>query len=88
MLFLQVPPTSLTHKRPTKNPAGQTLYRTLSLDIYGGGNIYLDRDMEKPGRSGHFPEGRGCKWWFFIMSAGTKLKCATNNSSPISKKNK
>ena len=51
--------------------AGQTLYRTLSLGIYVRGNIYLNSDMEKPGRSGHFPEGTGCKSRFFIMSAGT-----------------
>ena len=30
----------------------------------------------KPGSSDHFPKGNGCKSWFFIMSAGTKLKCA------------
>ena len=59
MLALQVPPTLLTCKGPTKSPAGQTQYRTLSLNIYGGGNMYFDRDMGKPGRSGHFPEGRG-----------------------------
>ena len=34
-----------------------TQIRTLSLDIFGGGQIYLDSDMEKPGRSVHFPEG-------------------------------
>ena len=73
-------------KGQQKAPAGKTLYRTLSLDIYDRGKIYLDSDMEKPGRSGHFHEGTGCKSWFFRMSAGTKLKCAFNNSSPNSKK--
>ena len=41
--------------------AGQTLYRTLSLDIYGRGNIYLTSDMEKPVRFVDFPKGTGCK---------------------------
>ena len=68
-----------------KAPAGQTPYKTHSLDIYGRGNIYFDSDMEKSGRSGHFSEGTGCKYWCFIMSTGTKLKCAFNKSSPNSK---
>ena len=37
-------------------PAGQTLHRILSLHIYGGGKIYLNRDMKKTGRSDYFPE--------------------------------
>ena len=44
------------------------------MDIYGRGNIYLNSDIEKPGRSGDFPEGTGCMLWFFIMYAGTKFK--------------
>ena len=44
--------------------------------IYGGRNIYLDRDMEKPGSSDPFPKGKGCTPWFFRMSGGTKLNCA------------
>ena len=36
--------------------------------MYGGGNIYLDKDMEKTGSSDHFPKGTGCKSWFFRMS--------------------
>ena len=48
----------------------------------------MDRDMEKPGRSDYFPEETGCKSWFFVISARTKLKCAINNSSQDSKKNK
>ena len=36
MLVLQVPPTSLLNKMAKKATAGQTLYRTLSLHIYGG----------------------------------------------------
>ena len=68
--------------------AGQNLYRTLSLHIYGGGNLYLDRDMEKLGRSDHFPEGTGCTSWFFIMIAFTKLKGAFRLSSPDRKKKK
>ena len=47
MLVLQIPPSSLPHKRPTKSLLGQTLYWTLSLYIYGRGNIYLESDMEK-----------------------------------------
>ena len=62
--------------------AGQTLYRTLSLHKYGGGNIYLDRDMNKPRSSDPFPKGTGCTPWFFRMSAGTKLNYAFHNSSP------
>jgi hypothetical protein len=56
------------------------------LHIYGGGNLYFDRDMEKPGSSAHFPERTGCTQWFLRMSAGTKLNCAFNNSSLNSKK--
>ena len=37
--------------------ARQTLYRTLSLHIHGQGKIYSDSDIEKQGRSDHFPEG-------------------------------
>ena len=44
--------------------------------------IIIWTDMEKPGRSDQFPEGTGCMPWFFIMSAGTKLKCAFKLSSP------
>ena len=44
-----------------------------TLSIYSGGNINLDTDITKVGRSFHFPEGTGCKSWFFVMSAGTKL---------------
>ena len=55
MFILQVPPSSLIHKRAT---AEKTLYRTLSLHIYGGGNIHLVRDMEKPGCSDHFYKGQ------------------------------
>ena len=46
------------------------------------------RKKKKTGKSGHFPKGRGCKSWFFIMSAGTKLKCVFNYCSPNDKKNK
>ena len=67
-----------------KTPAGQTLYGALLLDMYGGGTIYLDSDMDKSGRSDHFPEGRECTKWFFIMSAGTKSKFALKLSSPNS----
>ena len=84
-MFCKYPQLNKFIKWQLKTTAGQTLYRTLSLPIYGGGNIYLDRDMENPGRSDHFPEGTGCMSWFFIMSAGTKLKCAFNNSSVNSK---
>ena len=40
--------------------------------------------MQKPGRFDHFPEETGCKSWFFLMSARTKIKCAINNNSPKS----
>ena len=86
MFVLQVPPTSFIHKMAPKEHAGQILYRTLSLNIYGGGNICLDRDMEKPERSHHFPERSGCPSWFFIMSAGTKSKYTFRLSSPVVKK--
>ena len=71
-----------------KTTAEQTLYRPLSSHIHGGGNIYLDRDMEKPGKFDHFPEGTGCTLWFFIMSAGTKLKSAISLSSHNNEKKK
>ena len=44
----------------------------------------MDQDMQKLGRFDHFPEETGCKSWFFLMSARTKIKCAINNSSPNS----
>ena len=31
----------------TKDLCRQTLYRTLCLHIYGGGNVYLERDIKK-----------------------------------------
>ena len=46
----------------------------------------MDRDMNKPGSSAHFPKRIGCMPWFFRMSAGTKLNCAFNNSGLNSKK--
>ena len=61
------------------------MHITLSLHIYGGGNIYLNKDMKKPGRSEDFPQGTGCTSWFFIMSAGTKLNCAFKLSSANNK---
>ena len=56
-----------------KTTAGQTLYRTISLHINGGGKIYLNIDMKKPGSFDHFPKGTGCTPWFFRISADTKL---------------
>ena len=53
MFILQVPPTSLLIKWQQKTSAGQTLSRTLCLHIYGGGNVYLDRDMKNQGSSAH-----------------------------------
>ena len=47
-------------KLQQKTPAGQTIYRTLSLHIFGGGKVYLDSDIEKTRRSDHFPEKTGC----------------------------
>ena len=63
-------------------------YRSLSLHIYGGGKLNLNSDMEKSERSDHFPEGTELTPWFFIMSAGTKFKCALKLSSPRSNKKK
>ena len=40
--------------------------------------FYLDSDMEKLGISDQFPQGTICPPWFFIMSAGTKVKGALN----------
>ena len=48
--------------------------------------FYLDSEIEQSGRSDHFPEGTECTPWFFVMSAGTKLKCALKLSSPNIKK--
>ena len=42
---------------------------------------------KKTGSSDPFPKGTGCTPWFFRMSAGTKLNCAFNNSSPNNNKN-
>ena len=46
--------------RTKKITAEQTLYQTLSFHIYGEGNIYFDKGLNKPGRYDHFPEGTGC----------------------------
>ena len=46
----------------------------------------MDSDMEKPRRSGHFPEGTERKSWFFIMFADTKLKCVFRLCSANEKK--
>ena len=46
MFILQLPPTSLIHKLTTKDLCRETLFRTLCLHNYGGGNVYLDRDMK------------------------------------------
>ena len=56
------------------------------MHIYGGGNIYLDKDMEKPGSSAHVPKRTVCTPWFFRMSAGAKLNCALTKSGLNSKK--
>ena len=57
MFVLQVPPTSLIHEMATYNPCRVYFpYRTLSLHFYWGGKGNLDRNMEKPGISDHFPE--------------------------------
>ena len=87
MLVLQVPPTSIIHKCKQKTPAGQTLYITLSLHIYGGGKLYFDKDMQNPGIFDHFPEETGWKSEFFRMSASNKLSVAFNNRALTSKKN-
>jgi hypothetical protein len=50
------------------------------LHIYGGGNVFLEKDMKKPGNSAHLPKRTGCTLWFFRISASTKLNCAFNNS--------
>ena len=91
MFILQVPPTSIIHKmkkEKKKTFSGQTLYRTLCLHIYGGGNIYIDRDMEKQGSSAHFPRRTGCTPWFFRMLAGIKLNCTFNNGVPNRRRKK
>ena len=46
MCILQVPQLHYFIKRQ-KTPAGQTLFKTLSLHIYSGGKFYLDRHMRK-----------------------------------------
>ena len=79
-LFCKYPQLHYFIKWQQKTTAGQTLFRTLSLHIYGGGNIYLDRDMENwcfdP-----FPKGTGCTLWFYRMPPGIKLICTFNNSA-------
>ena len=44
MLVVQVFPTSLIRKCQQKTPASKTLYRALSLNIYGGGKFLLTVD--------------------------------------------
>ena len=60
--------------------------------MFGGGNIYLDREIEKPGssaedrRTGQEDRRTGCTPWFYSMSASTKINCAFNNIDLNSKK--
>ena len=77
--------TSLIHKTANKKTLQGKLFIKPFLCI-NGGNIYLDRDMKQPGISDHFPEGTGFTSWFFILSAGSKLKGAFRISSPNSKR--
>ena len=70
----------------TNTTAWQTLYTTISLHIYGGGKVYLIRDMEKPGSIDPFPKRTGCTPWLFRIYADTKLNGAFNNSRLDSKK--
>ena len=58
-LFPEYPQYHSFLKWQQKTTARQTRYRTISVHMYGGGNNNFDRDMEKPGRSGHFPEKDG-----------------------------
>ena len=39
---------------------GKLLIEPCSLHIYGGGNFFLDKDMQKQERFYHFPEETGC----------------------------
>ena len=59
------------------------------LCIFMVKETFIRTDMEKPRTSKDFPQGTGCTSWFFIMSAGTTLKCAFKLSSTKNyKKNK
>ena len=66
---------SLFIKWQQKTNVGQSPYRTLSLYIYGGGNNYLDRDMEKPGSSDQSFKNA---WTNGRMSAHSFLEPALN----------
>ena len=55
MLVLQIPPTSLFYKMARTDPCRANFLYTLSLHIYGGGKIDVDRYE----RSDHFPQGTG-----------------------------
>ena len=61
----------------TKDPCKVNyLKRFPFIHIYSGGNVDLDSD-----------EGTGCPPWFFMKSAGTKLKGAFKLASPNSNTN-
>ena len=47
MLILQVPTTSLIQLQIPLQ--GKLFIQLFFLHIYGGGKVYLNRDMEKPG---------------------------------------
>ena len=80
------PELHLFIKWQQKTTARETLYRTISLHIIGGGKNDLKRDMEKQGSFDHFPKGTGCTPWFFRISADTKLNWTFNNSGLNGKK--
>ena len=62
-------------------PQGPNHYWTLSLHIYGWGKVDLYSDIEKTGRSDHFPEGTGCSTWFCKLNVIIELQSAFKNSS-------
>ena len=66
----------IIHNMVTGFPLQCKLCRILSMDMYVGGQIHLDINMQDSGKTDYFPEKTECTPWFFKMSASNLLKGA------------
>ena len=84
MFILQVPPNLITHKMTTKRPLQGKLFIEPFFHIYGGGNIYLDRDIKNQEAMLTFLREQDARHGSSECRPG--LNCAFNNSNQNSKK--
>ena len=86
MFILKVPPNLITHKMTTKRPLQGKLFIEPFFHIYGGGNIYLDRDIKNQEAMLTFLREQDARHGSSECRPG--LNCAFNNSNPNRKKGK